>query len=54
MVTYKISSQISQREANPFLTKLGSMSYIKPTKGINFKELKKKVLSYSRVKYFII
>ena len=43
--------------AYPFLLKLGEMSYIKPTKGINFKEfkeLKKIVLSYSRVKYFKI
>ena len=55
MVTYKISSQIfsiSQREAYPFLLKQGWTSYIKPTKGISFKEFKlKKVLSYSRVKY---
>ena len=56
MVTYKISSQIfsiSQREAYPFLLNQGWMSYIKPNKGIKFKEFKelKKVLSYSRVKY---
>ena len=57
MVTYKISSEIvtiSQREAYPFLLKQGCMSYIKPNKGIKFKEFKelKKVLSCSRVKYF--
>ena len=43
MVTYKISSQIfsiSQREAYPFLLKQGWMSYIKPIKGIKFKEFK--------------
>ena len=59
MVTCKIFSQIfsiSQREANPFLLKLGWMSYIKPIKGIKLKEFNelKKVLSYSRVKYFKI
>ena len=52
MVTYKISSEIfsiSQREAYPLLLKHGWISYIKPTKGMNFKEFKelKKVLSYS-------
>ena len=57
-VTYKISPQIfsiSQREAYPFLLKLGQ-SDIKPIKGINFKEFKelKKVLFYSRAKYFKI
>ena len=48
---------ISQREAYPFLLKQGWISYIKPNKGIKFKEfkeLKKKVLSYSKVKYFKI
>ena len=59
MVTYKISSQIvtiSQREAYPFSLKQGWMSYIKPIKGIKLKEFNelKKVLSYSRVKYFKI
>ena len=50
MVTYKIPSQIfsiSQREAYPFLLKLGYMSYIKPIKGIKlkeFKELKKSTI----------
>ena len=59
MVTYQISSQtvsISQREAYPFLLKQGWMSYIKPIKIIKLKEFNelKKVLSYSRVKYFKI
>ena len=43
MVTYKISSEIfsiSQKEAYPFLLKQGWMSYIKPNKGIQFKEFK--------------
>ena len=59
MVTCKISSQIfsiSQREAYPFLLKQGWISSFNPIKGIKFKEFKelKKVLSYSRVKYFKI
>ena len=47
MVAYKIFSQIfsiSQREAYPFLLKQGWLSYIKPIKGIKFKELKKSTI----------
>ena len=56
MATYKIYSQmfsISQREAYPLLLKLGLMDYINSIIGINFKDFKK-VLSYSKVKYFKI